>query len=59
MVSNGSCVEGGSGPTVSLPGIETLIGGVTTGEGGLKRTGHTAQRICEVNMYSNYKFFIH
>lgn len=50
MVSNGSCVEGGSGPTVSLPGIETLIGGVTTGEGGLKRTGHTAQRICEVNV---------
>lgn len=36
---------------MSLPGIETLIGGVTTREGGLKRTGHTAQRICEVNVF--------
>lgn len=36
---------------MSPPCIEALIGGVTTGEGGLKCTGHTAQLICEGNEF--------
>lgn len=42
MVSNGFCVEGGSGFIVFLLGIEIFIGGVIIGEGGFKRIGYIA-----------------